>query len=114
MKKYLDVNGKVLSLPKDEMVVLSDGNFQVNGFLIINISVRQYISKIDDDLGPYSILTCIVETDKGTIEILYDEGFHGTNALQESVMFLKNNLGVSGLILRSVISLESMLDEEKK
>jgi len=37
--------------------------------------------------------------------MIYDEGFRGENSLLRSVQFLTSNLGISGLILRSVISL---------
>ena len=38
--------------------------------------------------------------------MVYDEGFRGNNALERSSKFLIDNLGVSGLILRSLIFLD--------
>jgi hypothetical protein len=37
--------------------------------------------------------------------MIYDEGFRGEDSLLRASKFLISNLGISGLILRSVISL---------
>ena len=63
----------------------------------------------DEKLGQYSVITAVVDTDRGTIEILYDEGYRGDDALTESANMLIQNLGLSGLILRSLISLKNKL-----
>ena len=51
------------------------------------------------------MITSFVETDHGSVEMIYDEGFRGEDALLRASEFLKSNLGISGLILRSVIAL---------
>jgi len=38
--------------------------------------------------------------------MIYDDGFRGNNALDKSCKFLTENLGISGLILRSLIFLD--------
>jgi len=38
--------------------------------------------------------------------MIYDEGFRGNNALEKSSKFLTESLGISGLILRSLIFLD--------
>jgi hypothetical protein len=38
--------------------------------------------------------------------MVYDEGFRGNNTLERSSKFLTDNLGISGLILRSLIFLD--------
>jgi len=48
----------------------------------------------------------LVETDKGSVEMIYDEGFRGNQALETSSKFLIENLGISSLILRSLIFLD--------
>ena len=62
----------------------------------------------------YSIITALVDTDQGQIEILYDEGYRGDDALNESATMLVQNLGLSGLILRSLISLKNELEKIEK
>ena len=39
-------------------------------------------------------------------EMIYDEGYRGNNVLETSSKFLTENLGVSSLILRSLIFLD--------
>ncbi len=96
---------RVQRIPDDVTVLLSSGNFIQDEFRIFRVELRLYNEKYDEKLGTYSLITSFIETDKGTIEMIYDEGFRGDNALQRAVEFLATNIGLSGLILRSVISL---------
>ncbi|MFB5635790.1 MAG: hypothetical protein ACE5RB_04100, partial [Nitrosopumilus sp.] len=82
--------------------------FQDN-FKILRVELRLYSEHTDEKLGVFSLITSFVETDKGSIEMIYDEGFRGEGSLLRSSKFLKSNLGISGLILRSVIALEEKL-----
>ena len=87
-------------------VLLSDGNFIQDEFKISRVELRLYSEQIDEKLGVFSLITSFVETDKGSVEMIYDEGFRGENSLLRASEFLTSNLGISGLILRSVISLQ--------
>jgi len=91
--------------PNDIEILLSNGIFIQDEFKISRIELRLYNEEIDDKLGTYSLITSFVKTDKGTIEMIYDEGFLGDDALSRISQFLTSNLGLSALILRSVISL---------
>ena len=106
--KYIDMaNPKRVSRSPDKIIqVLSDGTNVERGYKIKNIQLRLYTEKNDKKLGPYSLITSLVETDKGSVEMVYDEGFRGNNALERSSKFLTDNLGISGLILRSLIFLD--------
>ncbi len=114
--KIIDVPDpkRISQKPKEVEVVFKSGDFVQDGFSVNKIELRQYIEKTDEKLGPYSLITSYVETDKGSVEMVYDEGFRGKNALNRTVKFLISNLGISGLILRSLITLKNHLDEEKK
>jgi len=68
--------------------------------------LRLYIEKYDKKLGKYSLITSFIETDKGSVEMIYDEGYRGNDALETSSKFLTENLGISSLILRSLIFLD--------
>ena len=81
---------------------------------IKRIELLEYKIKIDEKLGQYSIITALVNTDQDQIEILYDEGYRGNDALDESANMLIQNLGLSGLILRSLISLKDKLEKIEK
>ena len=91
--------------------LLQNGNFVQDEFKIFDIELRLYLEKIDQKLGTYSLITSFVKTDKGTIEMIYDEGFLGDDALSRAFTFLTTNLGLSGLILRSVISIRQKISD---
>jgi hypothetical protein len=93
--------------PDDVMVLMESGKFAEQGFVIQKISLRLFIEKQDVTLGNYSLITSLVETDRGTVEMIYDEGYRGENALERAGNFLMANLGLSSVILRSVIALQS-------
>ena len=94
--------------PPDQITeILSDGKFIEQGFSVNRIELRLYTEKHDDKLGPYSLITSFVQTDQGSIEMIYDEGFRGENSLERAKKFLIENLGISGLVLRSIITLKN-------
>ncbi len=95
--------------PDDVEVLLSSGDFLQDGFRIFKVELRLYNERTDEKLGTYSLITSFVETDKGSVEMVYDEGFRGKEVLSRASTFLTSNLGVSGLILRSIISLREKI-----
>ena len=95
--------------PDKKSVLLSGGNFVEQEFLIKKIELKLYIEKIDEKLGPYSLITANIETDKGSIEMIYDEGFRGENVLEKATDFVTNNLGIAALVQRSIVSLKEEL-----
>ena len=90
---------------------LLTGEFVEQGFVIKLIELRQFVEKTDSVLGQYSLITSLVETDKGQVEMIYDEGFRGENALERAAAFVLNNLGLAGIITRSIISLNQELEK---
>ena len=114
--KFVDVpdSQKISREPDNRNVIFVDGKIIQDGVEIKKIELLQYKIKIDEVLGEYSIITALVDTDQGQIEILYDEGYRGNNALNESANILIQNLGLSGLILRSLISLKNKLGTIEK
>ena len=106
--RYIDIpNPKRVDRNPDKIIeLLSNGSITEKDYLIKNIQLRLYIEKNDKKLGQYSLITSLVETDKGSVEMIYDEGYRGNNALETSSKFLTENLGISSLILRSLIFLD--------
>ena len=96
---------RVNRTPDDTMILFSEGGFVQDEFKVSKVELRLYLEKTDEKLGAYSLITSFVETDKGTVEMVYDEGYRGEDSLKRASEFLTSNLGISGLILRSVISL---------
>jgi hypothetical protein len=109
--KIIDIaNPQRVNRPADGIITLLDGgNFAEQDHIIKKIELRLYVEKTDPSLGDYSLITTHVETDKGTIEMIFDEGYRGENSLRRTADFILNNLGLSGIILRSVISLQSKI-----
>jgi hypothetical protein len=100
---------RVNKTPDNVSVLFSSGDFSQDGFRISKVELRLYHERIDEKLGVYSLMTSFVETDKGSVEMIYDEGFRGEDPLLRAVEFLTSNLGISGLILRSIISLREKI-----
>ncbi len=96
---------RVNKTPDGVEVLLSSGNFVQDGFTISKVELRLYNERTDEKLGIYSLITSFVETDKGSVEMIYDEGFRGEESLLRAAEFLTSTLGISGLVLRSIISL---------
>ena len=109
--KIIDIpdSKRIQDEPNDRTIIFTDGKIQQDGVEINQIELLQYKIKQDQSLGDYSIITALIDTDRGQIEILYDEGYRGPDALKESANMLIQNLGLSGLILRSLISLKNNL-----
>ena len=98
-------------VPDKTITLMSEGKFLEQGHVVQNICLNLYIQKKDEKLGPYSLMTALVETDKGAIEMTYDEGYRGEHALEEAAAFLTSHLGISGLILRSIIQLDQSINK---
>ena len=109
--KFADLHNpeRVNRIPDDIVVLFSSGKFNQDEFVISKVELRLYLEKTDKKLGKYSLITSYVETDKGSVEMIYDEGFRGESPLLRASEFLTSNLGISGLILRSVIFLREKI-----
>ena len=109
--KIIDLHdpGRVNRNPDDIKALLETGNFIQDEFTISRIELRDYIEKVDEKLGTYCLITSFVQTDKSTIEMIYDEGFLGDDALSRAFTFLTTNLGLSALVLRSIISIREKI-----
>ena len=114
--KFIDIpdSQRIEREPDNRNVIFTDGKIIKQGVEIKLIELLEYKIKIDEKLGQYSIITALVNTDQDQIEILYDEGYRGNDALDESANMLIQNLGLSGLILRSLISLKDKLEKIEK
>ena len=100
---------RIKRCPDSVNILLSAGDFIQDEFTISKVELRLYIEQTDEKLGVYSLITSFVETDKGSVEMIYDEGFRGKESLSRASSFLIGNLGISALILRSIISLRQKI-----
>ena len=75
--RFVDVpdSQRINRKPDNNIVILADGKIMQESVEIKKIELLEYKIKNDENLGQYSIITALVDTDQGTIEILYDEGY---------------------------------------
>ena len=96
---------RVDGTPDAVEILFSSGNFIQDEFVISKVELRLYTERTDDKLGVFSLITSFVETNHGSVEMIYDEGFRGEEPLLRAAKFITFNLGISALILRSIIAL---------
>jgi hypothetical protein len=90
--------------PKNSKIILR--NIMYDGiYFIKKLELLMYITNNHKILGDYSILVSIIETDKGTIIMKYDEGYRGKDVFDNSIKMLTQYSGLSSLINRALIEL---------
>ena len=101
----LDQN-RIDKSPDATSVIVSDNLVQGEN-TIHRVELRLYIEDTDIKRGTYYLITSFVDTDLGSVEMIYEEGFLGQDPLGRATRFLTSTLGISSLVLRSLISLNS-------
>jgi hypothetical protein len=96
-------------VPDKTIILLSSGNCKEQGITVTRVELRLYQQKMSEQTGPYSIITTYVETDKGSIERILDQGYRGYNALEDAAAFVTSHPVISDIILRSVLQLKNKL-----
>jgi hypothetical protein len=91
--------------PPARSVQLLQNAMKVEGVSIRKMEMHQYVERRDEQLGDYSLLTIVVETDRGAVEMKYDEGFRGPDALDSAARLLLQYTGLAALINRALIEL---------
>ena len=76
----------------------------MHGHNIERLELREYIH--GKTPKRYSTITAFVRTDQHSVEMVYDQGYRGDNALHDAASFLVSMLGVSGLVLRALIMIQ--------
>lgn len=99
-------------IPHKVIVLLSSGSYYEQGFKVERVELRWYLKRRNDKLGTFSTITTNVETDKGSIELVFDEGYRGPNAVEEVAAFLTSHPLLSQIILHSVLKLKSIQKEK--
>ena len=109
--KYIDIaDSKTVDRHPDKIIqVVSDGTTVEKGYKIKNVQLRLYTEKNDEKIGQYCLITSLVDTDKGSVELINDEVFRGNNPLETSSKFVTDNLDIPIWILSSLIFLDGKL-----
>lgn len=97
--------GTKISKRPDKTCILLDGaGFLERGLKIQKVELRSYETVHKTHV--HAIVTTAVYTDGGNIEMLYSEGNVKDGHLEDTARFIMSNLGISGIVLRSIIALE--------
>lgn len=104
--KYSDLDQSRIARPADEAAVVFQGQLQSQGHVVSRIELKRFVERVDDAKGDYSLLVVELTTDAGIIEMKYDEGFRGSDALASALRLLTQFTGLSSLINRALIELE--------
>ena len=102
----IDVSRITKKIPDKSLTLLTDSKNESQGFIIEHIELRQYIENADPSLGNYSLLTVLIKTDKGEVEMKYDEGFRGIDVIESAAVMLTQYAGLASLINRALIELQ--------
>ena len=98
---------RIDKMPDESKEIFSSENFIEQGLIIKKIEMRLYIEKENKCL-----ITVFLQSDKGEVEMLYNEMEYEENSLPNLTKFLTNQLGISSIITRTIIFLKSKIEEE--
>lgn len=102
-----ETNNLLQQSPKNSKIILSNIMYDSIHF-IKKLELLMYITNTHKILGDYSILVSIIETDKGTVIMKYDEGYRGKDVFDNSIKMLTQYSGLSSLINRALIELDNI------
>lgn len=96
---------RISNEPLGKVVLLDGGSLSVDNVSIKRVELRLYRERFDKSKGFYSLITVYLKSSKGEIELKFDEGFKGTDPLQEISMILMRYVGLESIINRTLIAL---------
>ena len=89
-------------IPDKTIVLLSSRHIIDQGYEVKRIELRLYLQKFDKKSEQYSIITTYVETDSDSVEMIFEEGYKGNNALEEAAAYITSHLTIQNILLRSI------------
>ena len=106
--KFIDIQDptRIDKTPDESHEIFSSENFTEQGLLIKKIEMRLYIEK-----HGMCLLTIFLQSDKGEVEMLYNETKYEEDLLINLTKFLTNQLGISSIITRAIIFLKSQIED---
>ncbi|MPZ05580.1 MAG: hypothetical protein GEU26_04045 [Nitrososphaeraceae archaeon] len=95
---------RISNAPLGKVVLLDGGSLSVDNVSIERVELRLYRERFDKGKGFYSLITVYLKSSKGEIELKFDEGFKGSDPLQEISMILMRYVGLESIINRTLIA----------
>ena len=107
--KFIDIqdSSRIEKTPDESREIFSSKNFSEQGLLIKRIEMRLYLEEHD-----MCLVTVFLQSDKGEVEMLYNETKYEKDLLANLTKFLTNQLGVSSIITRAIIFLKSKIEND--
>ena len=111
-----DVDPGRISAPPVEARIIFEGLLPLQGFQVQRVELRRYAqqelpAREGNELGEarqeVSLITAVVETDRGTAEMKYIEGVGGKDLIDTAEKMLKGYSGLSSLVNRALLELVS-------
>ena len=102
----LETNKLLQKPPNKSKIILSNIVYD-SIYVIKKLELSIYTTNSHKILGDYSILVIIIETNKGTVIMKYDEGYRGKDAFDNAIEMLTQYNGVSSVINRALIELDN-------
>lgn len=99
---------KLLQKPPNKSKIILRNIVYDSIYVIKKLELSIYTTNNHRILGDYSILVIIIETNKGTVIMKYDEGYRGRDAFDNAIEMLTQYNGVSSVINRALIELDSL------
>lgn len=106
---FSDIPDAVAQKSPNDVVTLLCEPFHMQDMLVKRIELRLY--KITRECRPYYVIVAYLEMDGHTVQMTYDEGYWKDNPLQRVADFVISQLGISSIIIRARIVLDTYLDE---
>jgi hypothetical protein len=99
---------KLLQKPPNKSKIILRNIVYDSIYVIKKLELSIYTTNNHRILGDYSILVIIIETNKGTVIMKYDEGYRGRDAFDNAIEMLTQYNGVSSVINRALIELDNL------
>lgn len=99
---------KLLQKPPNKSKIILRNIVYDSIYVIKKLELSIYTTNNHRILGDYSILVIIIETNKGTVIMKYDEGYRGKDAFDNAIEMLTQYNGVSSVINRALIELDNL------
>lgn len=108
MNVYDIPNAVTQRLPDDIVVILQEP-LNMHDMLVEKIELRLY--RITQEGRSYDVVVVHLEMGGHTIQMTYDEGHCRCDSLQKTADFIMSQLGMSAIILRARILLDTYMDD---
>jgi hypothetical protein len=95
---------RISGAPINKAVLFEGVSLSVDNVMIDRVELRQYLESLDQEKGIYSLITVYLKSNRGEMELKFDEGFRGKNPLPEIYLILTKYVGLESLLNRLVLA----------